>query len=1503
MLYAHPKLPSQLLYELLVSVYYAVLHYNIFTQYIYLPIFPQSNPCTPYQTLVYILANVKADSVIFTPSKMVLDVCHFNNLLFTLNGHLTSHVDTLGKVARVIVNKCTTGEHVNINAPVESEEGYDMTSAGTDNAAFNEASKDLLSVLDDINQHIASLSHAWDQVIKFHSKPGNKVVVRMTEDSNIYNSLISILHDANFMRIFHIINHLYTLAAEAIAASHYVNPHRRALARSLQALEQNTTGFVQKIVRVHKLDMLIALHDQSAVRDLLEEFLDEDMINLIPNTSVLRCMDNLDSLQVLTDKYDRNAFILLYIRCSATINAALSHCLRTVQRILSESSEELQKDFLKCQFVLTNLLCQDQTADIVVNLLYYHVYDLTAVLHKLLTHVYSSSDGGSLQAVCSFMLTLVMQMLQSHQPSGDLHRRKMQGKLVDAMSTIVKEYVAVPDVPKVISTDITGSVDRINGMINSMASATPGALAFTDAAVLISDQQTNQYVRNCPSHDFRLIDRLTAVETLDGLCGNIYYLKFLLTALNQHHMLSRNHMAIEDSYVLEQLGREYHRDYLTAEQLSQVSALISQVGSSGTKIGKVIGNILRLQAHMLSTISVLLTSSKVKMHDIHAVYVRKFCAVLVDVLAFNHRNHHLVSTVLHAEGHHSKQLEISCTVVQILHQYTVSSLIADRGAQLVPILLPCFLQKYTVNDSMPANQDRVVSSLSLYLTHLMDICRQHAESNAGKAALQAVLHIDHVKLADSKPLPAWNQLILTSLVTGSKSACEDAFHLLDTLCAATALCGQDQHSSMLIHSILAKFNDVIGMFFQATSDPLPAEILLIRWLHNLQQMVQGSKLVAYLCIKQGLVAQLMELMKNLFSISYPTTVTPQDVAGHVTITAVCLNILLIVHQQIKDMIHSGSGIPSEELLYNNLHVILVQVSAKLAVLIPKILKRFFTYSNHLIQLCLYITNMLYSEDNYKLFLTTINNTGEGFTYEFIVIKLWSILEDSFQSMYEMLDVLKLASTGATGNAEVDKDKINQLLYSAHMSFAQVIFVLRGTLDMGIWGFEGGLLTANNVNKAMRSSLVDPKKAVIRYQRLYTMWMSSVYMQIGHKAQRTFSNTTFQTQDDLQEIDAGSFDARHLLVMLSFKSITELVNKYTALTANSNVIRTKPDAPVPGEIIVDLGMPLHLYHNAAGHTEAAWLVHLIEQTPLADNIIQEDLMKGLFTIGECCTVNHLPVQFLLINQEKYADPLEKKRKFAEALLVRAVLPEKPQPPVAPVSGYIRPVAAPVPPPGPPPGPLPVPAVPPPGPPPGPPPASLMMGHPSTDMERRQRSRFHRDPAPEAMHVDTTLPSSSSFPTPPSLPSTGPRGGFSPLPVSSIPAQFPADGFSRQADFPAHAVSAYQTDYGQQQNHYNNHAPLPANALSTMPHQQYQQHQQQNAFPPGPMGPMMPMPPMQQAGLNGIHQSNADYFPPMDGLHQVPPVPPMAPVPPNLSYNNGAMNSFDSRGLGEDPRRRR
>ena len=303
---------------------------------------------------------------------------------------------------------------------------------------------------------------------------------------------------------------------------------------------------------------------------------------------------------------------------------------------------------------------------------------------------------------------------------------------------------------------------------------------------------------------------------------------------------------------------------------------------------------------------------------------------------------------------------------------------------------------------------------------------------------------------------------------------------------------------------------------------------------------------------------------------------------------------------------------------------LIESMARVVVtLLPVILKEFKELpSPNLIEQCVICLQILHPH-HVKSFLDRLALVGEGLSFEFISVKLWLAFEDSFQSLYEASDVCKLVNAAAVKGdsipAHLTAEDISKILSDSHANFMCAANALKAICGLVILAYTENWIPLSTLAKAMRSSLADPKKVVIRFQRVYTMWATSGVLNTHTSPNQNRSRGESSTRvmerfhGDVRDFRGKrTFESRHALSSTALRALVDDLTKMSRFMlakeeryGNDGTVVCGPDS----DIYLDFSAP----YKSFGVSEDAILRKWYDGRDLNHRLCQLSQAFGLDSI--------------------------------------------------------------------------------------------------------------------------------------------------------------------------------------------------------------------------------------------------------------------------------------------------
>jgi hypothetical protein len=174
--------------------------------------------------------------------------------------------------------------------------------------------------------------------------------------------------------------------------------------------------------------------------------------------------------------------------------------------------------------------------------------------------------------------------------------------------------------------------------------------------------------------------------------------------------------------------------------------------------------------------------------------------------------------------------------------------------------------------------------------------------------------------------------------------------------------------------------------------------------------------------------------------------------------------------------------------------------------------------------------------------------------EALAVQLWLAFEDAYQMLMEVSELRKhvhalhQSSSGKKrllqaqtntntndGQVLVSPSECDDLVREAHAQMALSMLSLRVMMDTVLTEHDKGKVTLQTLSKCVRYTSGDPKKAIVRLQRGYTMWASQ--------------HNSLMLSDASDNAIGGTYDARHGLVLACMKALVESVSRIARTVAS------------------------------------------------------------------------------------------------------------------------------------------------------------------------------------------------------------------------------------------------------------------------------------------------------------------------------------------------------------------
>jgi hypothetical protein len=261
---------------------------------------------------------------------------------------------------------------------------------------------------------------------------------------------------------------------------------------------------------------------------------------------------------------------------------------------------------------------------------------------------------------------------------------------------------------------------------------------------------------------------------------------------------------------------------------------------------------------------------------------------------------------------------------------------------------------------------------------------------------------------------------------------------------------------------------------------------------------------------------------------------------------------------------SNGGVHGNEILRRQIQWVTCAVSDALSVSLPIALVSFQDTANGvLIWQQAVLSMILLPSACVRRVIEMISNT---ITLEGLAVKLWLGFEDCYQQLYEVTELMKLCQAHPEEQALHDlmgDDNGYGALRSTHIMFTGAACALRAVIDFALAAFLEGAVALPTLARAFRTSLSDPKRVVLRYQRAYTMWAvqarqtsssssSSGASDLEKSSKRSAVYVSFASGSTSDPQSSAAFDVRHQLISTALRSAVESTGRVARLVAGREI---------------------------------------------------------------------------------------------------------------------------------------------------------------------------------------------------------------------------------------------------------------------------------------------------------------------------------------------------------------
>lgn len=368
-------------------------------------------------------------------------------------------------------------------------------------------------------------------------------------------------------------------------------------------------------------------------------------------------------------------------------------------------------------------------------------------------------------------------------------------------------------------------------------------------------------------------------------------------------------------------------------------------------------------------------------------------------------------------------------------------------------------------------------------------------------------------------------------------------------------------SSWMSIGLVSLFKQMLLLFLKATDSRL--ENVLLQMLQFIE-FICSNTVGCLNIVKAG-------VLEPLF-ISLHAEVESVALFGLQALSTV-YNTLLKLGTNLRNSIdtdlalNAGSTNSTNQLLELSLRWILDIMGEGLAKIVPTLMKNFQNQSGIAVIKTAILLVSQFSTPLMKKFLNNLARVGDGFTLEFMAVKVWLAFDDDFQQLHEATDYLKALQSEEKEHL-YERKQLGELLSISHSSFGTSVLTLRIIMGILVEAYEGGWLTLSTLSKATRAAVADPRKVVLKFQRMYTMWGTWIVESTSERERYLPLDkaSSIEEFDEYSISENSLFSIRHALINSSLKSLIE------SMTKVSRYLLEKKEVDV--DMLIDERDPIH-----------------------------------------------------------------------------------------------------------------------------------------------------------------------------------------------------------------------------------------------------------------------------------------------------------------------------------------
>lgn len=1116
-----------------------------------------------YQSLLYTMAGLKAHSSLTAVCGKLINIWTFIAQLRSLRSNLQQILVTdMKQIAQAIHELYATNENIPSGEVTENNESRNKQEAERVSSASYQACERIFACYETILPQVVWLQQSWQRCQHIQIEEVNEQDSETTPSKSWSMAIVDILHHEKFVSIIASILSIRKMVIELTTMMDWIAHPRSHELHHVSASFTKILSHLFELADFEKYVTVLCEKNASTIQYLWVEFGLDQTEESAQGSAIQFAMD----MQLLRDG-DQAKHHLAQWWCRCYFMQSMRKFVRVARSLFDAEEEQVggmedQRElYLMTMMIMNELVGQDCIHRMITQMtsLYFTTWLIKSSSEMIETCFPKNEAVSYSHSRSKFALLCQLRLLADALLSKEGESLSLQ--FISQLNTVLgrecEDGIKVAS-ELILSTTAYSSMHPdqfVDALLQQPVSCFLSPQQLHSSITVLHTLGHNKQLSSNESH------RQALLQLADRFLSRAYHVLQILHGKFMNSMHTPTSMGLQFISTEEVETLEF---YLSADKISLSLSLHIQQA-----VSKFIINLLEMISHEVDVddhLMVVLVSlylqinqftqlSDISTGDQHTLVGYSLCPVILTTISKCLQSVNVSSMLAFEADQHHKSSPFSLLLfllphtshrdacVNLLHELT-----PDRGLLIDDVLISEFSHVYQTNSAFSSfvahlqkaefskrKLHEVDQNLSTKWKQYLEFCETSAASWKGHALFT---HWSYQQDGtELRPVLSVQESIKQCwLAAGNRPSLGNS---LTTLTTKVMALNSASYFGIVPITLL---QSISILYFKSIGNPKESinggKIGLERYIsvlvQNVEALSQGSLFTTYHFVQHGLLHTMLSLTAH----------------AEISVSLLSLQSCITIYKRLEQcriaLLHTkDEDAVQVSQVRVNIQKVLNYVAMQLIDLLPSLAFKHQEATSYL-QQTIFSIQLLPKHVFWNPFVSGFMHVGQGFTVEFIAVKLWIACEESFQYLYELLDVKKQTSMFATVFDQMPFDDldIENMILEAQGQFAVAINALKAVLELVMWAYETKHITLSIMSKAMRTTLTDPKKVIIRFQRMYTMWTISFATQISEELKANGMDDSTRkdlfSSTNLQEL----YDARHALISTCLKWLVELTGRYS-----------------------------------------------------------------------------------------------------------------------------------------------------------------------------------------------------------------------------------------------------------------------------------------------------------------------------------------------------------------------